>query len=377
MAGQVGNEAAEPLALGARRAGVDVGGGVAGTELAHPDRRDPPRVEVAPIPGPRRGQARGGRGGAEPGLREEAGPIVVSRVDDVPGRAQRDRVPASQGQVAAPPGRVVRPGRTRVLADPLAEDQRARVGGQDRVAGLLVAEPDVGGRIPGTPRRALGVAVPGRSVRLVTQVEADDRRVARVPAGQHGPVPDPVLAGVGGGVPETVLLGRLAGFGPVVVQDDLQPVLPGVRDDLVQDLQRVEVLEVRVDRARGAVGADALRHDRVLHHLVRERDANRVVAELPGVIDDRPVVLRPEAVRHFVGGLEAIPVDPRDPDGTAAGVQDLLAARVPVPGPEPGGADRAGTGSGGADRAGPGIGGDQGRSGGQGTPQNDDGSGQA
>ena len=117
-----------------------------------------------------------------------------------------------------------------------AEDQRAGVGGQDRVARLLVGQPDIGARGAGTPGGALGVAVPGRRVRLVAQVEADHGRVARVPPGQRDPVVHPGLAGVGAGVPEPVGLGRLPRLGPVVVQDDLETYLPGGGDDLVEDL---------------------------------------------------------------------------------------------------------------------------------------------
>ena len=99
----------------------------------------------------------------------------------------------------------------------------------------------------------------------------------------------------------------------------LRPVLARVGDDLLQDLQRVQALQVGVDGAGGVVEAEVLRHDRVFHHLVGERDPDRVVAEVLDVVDDRVVVLRPQAVRDLVGGLEAVPVDPGDPDRVAGG----------------------------------------------------------
>ena len=257
------------------------------------------------------------------------------------------------------------PEAVRVLADALAEDQRARVGGQDGVARLLIGQPDVGAGIAGAPGGTLRVGVTRRGVRLVAEVEADHGGVARVPFGQRDPVVHPVLAGVGARVPQAVGLGGLPGLGAVVVQDDLETLLARVGDDLVEDLQGVETLEVGVDRAGGVIEAEVLRDDRGLHHLVGERDPDRVVAQVPDVVDDRVVVLRPEAVRDLVGSLEAVPVDAGDPDRVPARVEDLVAAGVPVAGSGargwcggcggPGGAGGGRAGGGGAgDRACPG-----------------------
>ena len=168
-------------------------------------------------------------------------------------------------------------------------------------------------------------------MRLVAQVEADHGRVARVPPGQRDPVVHPGLAGVGAGVPEPVGLGRLPRLGPVVVQDDLEAGLPGVGDDLVEDLQRVQAAEVGVDRAGAVIEAEVLRHDRALGHLVRERDPDGVVAERLHSVHDGRVLLEVQSRGHPVRRLHAVPGDPGDAHGAIVCVQNRDARRVPEP----------------------------------------------
>ena len=80
--------------------------------------------------------------------------------------AQHHRVLGNALQVTAPPGRVVTGGggTVRVLADALAEDERARVDVEYRVSGSLVGDSDVRAWVSGPPGRPLGVSVAGRRV---------------------------------------------------------------------------------------------------------------------------------------------------------------------------------------------------------------------
>ena len=100
---------------------------------------------------------------------------------------------------------------------------------------------------PPQPQQApLAVGV----VRLVAEIHADDGGVVGVAAGEHLPVGDPGGFGVALGEPEAAEPGAVAGLGAVVVEDDLEALLAGVGDDLVEDLERVQALEVGVDGGR-------------------------------------------------------------------------------------------------------------------------------
>ncbi len=96
--------------------------------------------------------------------------------------------------------------------------------------------------VAGLPSPQVAIAV-----RFVVQVGADDRGVAGVALGQRHPVVDPGLLRVhraAGDVPQ-LLVGVVAGHGAVLVEDDAQADLPGVGDDLVQDLQAAQTLAGR------------------------------------------------------------------------------------------------------------------------------------
>jgi hypothetical protein len=82
--------------------------------------------------------------------------------------------------------------------------------------------------------------------------------------------------------------------------------------------------------AGAVVEAEVLRNYRRLDNLIGERDPDGVVTEAFDVVDDRVIVLRPQAVRDLVRGFEPVPVDARDPDRVAGRVEDLVAAGMPV-----------------------------------------------
>ncbi len=275
----------------------------------------------------------------------------MRRVDQPVRHVQPHRELPGLGQVAAPPAAVlvvagvvvpdVRQAAARA-AHALHEDQPVRLHAEDGVAGPLGGEPPVAGGVAAAPAGAGRGRVGALGVRLVVQVGADHGGVVGVPLGHRLPVVDPGRLGDARGVPERRLPGRRR---PVPVQDDPHPLAARVADDLVQDLQRGEPDQVRVDEVvdpgRGRAGLD---------RVVRVRDAQRVVAQPGhGVELAAPGVARPQAVERLVVGLHAEPVDAGQPDGGARAVDDLVAAGVQVAGA---GAAGSGGGRGGADGGG-------------------------
>ena len=175
-------------------------------------------------------------------------------------------------------------------------------------------------------------------MRLVAQVHADDGGVVQVALRQRTQSLIHALSGYCVVYHRPLAFGAVARLGAMVVENDVQPDLPGIGDDLVQDLQRVQPLQVGVNRAAAVVIADVRGNDGRLHHLVRHRHANHVVAVALDGIQDVVIILRPQSVYHFVGGLEAIPVDAGDANDVAVGIQNLVSAGVPISGLREGGA---------------------------------------
>src|SRR4051794_2955900 len=104
---------------------------------------------------------------------------------------------------------------------------------------------------------------------LVSQVSTDNCRVVQVTSGERFPISNPGRLRVSVGIPKPVRLGTVAGFRAVIVQDNSQPELPGVSDDLVHNLKRIQALQIGVYRT-AIVKADVGRDDRFFNDLVRE-----------------------------------------------------------------------------------------------------------
>ena len=69
--------------------------------------------------------------------------------------------------------------------------------------------------------------------------------------------------------------------------------------------------------------------------MVRIGQANGVIAITFYGLENRVVILCPKAVDNLIGGFETIPVDPGNAYGTATGIDDLIAAGMPVSGTLP------------------------------------------
>src|SRR5581483_1093518 len=121
----------------------------------------------------------------------------------------------------------------------------------------------------------------------------------------------------------------------MVIQDDAQADLARIVDYLVEDLQRRETHKIGVD-VRVVVGWDRVG----LHHLVRERDADDVVAEALGGVENVLIAPRPKPVSNEIRGFKTVPVDARDPDRVAGGIDYTVAAGMPVTDRSGGIADR-------------------------------------
>ena len=246
----------------------------------HPDVRQAGGTAAALIAG----------GGVEPRLHEKRRPVVVRRVHDlvVDGRAERRGVAAFVEQhrragvravavhplqITAPPGAVIGsvdriPAIRRIHADALDEDERQvpAIGiglAQDgRACPLGCQAPIVagGGRhtgrregvrvgidvridpVAGAPGGAVQVITVAGCVRLVTQIQSDNDRIAvggivihrygvggpkglgdaMRPAQHADPICDPDGLRETRGIPQAAFLGRVAFVGAVVIQDDVQ-----------------------------------------------------------------------------------------------------------------------------------------------------------
>ena len=119
----------------------------------------------------------------------------------------------------------------------------------------------------------------------------------------------------------------------MIIQDDLEADLPGGVDDVVEDLHCIEIGEVLVDGLPVfGLEANLGRNDRRFDHLVRERDANRVVAGIVNAPKDAAVILHLEAAGNHVGGFKAAPVDAAEAHRLTAGGYDAAAFCVPETG---------------------------------------------
>ena len=108
----------------------------------------------------------------------------------------------------------------------------------------------------------------------------------------------------------------------MMVKDDLQTDLPGIGDDLLEDLQRIQTLKIRILRVVDVVG---IRHG----HQVDVRPWDPDGVEPIGLerAQHRLIAFRIQTVQCRSGGaVGAAPADGVDADGIAAGVNDLAAA---------------------------------------------------
>src|SRR5262249_10722893 len=116
------------------------------------------------------------------------------------------------------------------------------------------------------------------------------------------------------------------GIHSVMVQHDAQAELTGSGHDLIENLQPVESLQVLVDATvkRNAIGNAAGKKE-----LVRERQANSVIAQSFDLLEQVMIIALPQAVNYVGGGFKAKPVDARNAYWLIGLVDDLGAAGVP------------------------------------------------
>ena len=226
-------------------------------------------------------------------------------------------------QIASPPVIVIVIG---VVT--LDKDEKVRVNRQNSVAAACCRQVPVIGSAA-IPAGAAGVGIVG----LVTQIHPDDSRVAEITSGKSLPVSNPVRLGIRTRIPEAVCLCAVPCLRPVVVEDHLQPNRACVRDDVVQHLQRVQPLQIRVRRPKVGPVSNVEIRSRGLHHLVRERYANGVVALILDGLKDGLIVLVPQPMRNEICRLKPIPVDSGDAHRLVVRVKDLGTARMPITGP--------------------------------------------
>ena len=226
--------------------------------------------EIAPIFVPHGRQVVGIARVAEIGLREDARRIVVGGVDKPAGRVQPHRRRPGVGEVATPPVTS-----RRGPLDALHDHQQAGVGGKHGVACPLGGQP---------PVIDTAVAPGGGAVRLVVEIDANNRRVAHISRCQHREVADPRALRISGRVPEAGGVGTVARIGAVVIQEDLEPNLPGIGHDRIHDLQAALPLQIGVLREVDAVGCAS-----GVEELVAVGQADRVEAERLHLVHHLPV----------------------------------------------------------------------------------------
>ena len=118
--------------------------------------------------------------------------------------------------------------------------------------------------------------------------------------------------------------GERGGIGGMAVEQDAQADLAGVGDHLVHDLDGREAAEFGI-----AVEVDGGGLRARIEHLGGEGQTDGIEAEALHLVHHVLVVTGPEAVRGEIG-LEAEPVDAGDADGVAGGIENLVAAGMPV-----------------------------------------------
>lgn len=105
------------------------------------------------------------------------------------------------------------------------------------------------GQMPVVCSTAIPAGTPGiRIVRFVAKVESDHCRVIRIMCRQVCPVIDPGALRIAARVPEPARLSRIPRLRTMVIEDHPQPQRARIPHDLVQDLQRIQPLQIRVDR---------------------------------------------------------------------------------------------------------------------------------
>src|SRR5262245_18010792 len=112
----------------------------------------------------------------------------------------------------------------------------------------------------------------------------------------------------------------------MAIQEHAQPDLAAVGDDLVHNLQAAQPLQIGVQVEINSVWRAAR-----VEELIAKGEPQRVIAEALDLIEHGFVAPRPQSVRGEVRGLQAEPVDPRDAHLLIAGVENPIAARMPVP----------------------------------------------
>ena len=144
----------------------------------------------------------------------------MRRVDKLMSYVQHDGIRLRTFQIAAPPVAVVV-----VAVGAFHENQQVRI---DRLARHCRRA-----RPPAASRTAQAASPTGAAalviVRLVAQVHANDGRCCSIALRRAHPVVNPRALRILGGVPQPILLGAVAGFGAVIVEDDVQPDLACVR----------------------------------------------------------------------------------------------------------------------------------------------------
>ena len=175
-------------------------------------------------------------------------------------------------------------------------------------------------------------------MRLVSQINRDHRWIStcvfeRGVAVYYGlPVVDPRRLGIGAGVPQSVCLSTVAGFRTVIVEDHTKSGRARRSHDFVHHLQRIQPFQVGVDGAASVRIRNVRRNHRAFDHLIRVRQTNGVIAVALCGVQNRVIILCPQAVNDLIGGFKAIPVDTRNAYRVPTRVYDLISAGVPISG---------------------------------------------
>ena len=241
-------------------------------------------------------------------------------INQLVGLVQRHRIGGNPGEVGG-------------VAGAFHDHQRTRIDRLHGITGLGGGALPIGCRVGATPRR--------RAAWLVGQIEADDGGVAREILRQIFPGLGELRGAVRAVIPQTARIGPGPGGGVVIVQDHLQTQLPGLCHDGLEHAERVQALQIGVERIVD-VGRHRVRH----HRLQAERDADGVEAEADHLLHRGLVVQHIQTLRRETCALHAIPVDSIDLHRRAVGIHDLAA----IGGQIAAGQQRAGPGGGGRHR---------------------------
>src|SRR5216683_8074405 len=119
-----------------------------------------------------------------------------------------------------------------------------RIDSQHRIAGAFSREMPIDSAAA-VPTCATGAGI----VRFVTQVKADYRGVAQVAFRERDPIVQPCTLRILTRVTETVRLSAVASFRAMVIKDDSEPNTSGISYYTVENLQRIKILKIGVDRS--------------------------------------------------------------------------------------------------------------------------------